>query len=102
MRCGFRLAICALLVLLVPFYLLKAHLEDLCNQYRAGAYFIDWLNYNDRPHGKATTDPDLKGDKVIVMARLEEEPTGWVEEELPEYGISRSNPVIIWTNSSFS
>ncbi|KAG2416169.1 hypothetical protein HFD88_007362 [Aspergillus terreus] len=85
MKCGFRLAICALLVLLVPFYLLKAHLEDLCNQYRAGAYFIDWLNYNDRPHGKATTDPDLKGDKVIVMARLEEEPTGWVEEELPDW-----------------
>lgn len=25
------------------------------------------------------------GDKVIVMARLEEENTNWVHEELPEY-----------------
>ncbi|KAF9894083.1 hypothetical protein FE257_009056 [Aspergillus nanangensis] len=84
MKCGFRLILCAVVALLVPFYLLKVHLEDLCNQYRAGAYLIDWLNYND-PHDAANSHHDPPGDKVIVMAKLEEENTQWVEEELPEY-----------------
>jgi hypothetical protein len=43
---------------------------------------INWLDRNDTastPHGETTP-----GDKVIVMAKLEEENTEWVEEELPE------------------
>lgn len=84
MRGGLRLALCVTGVLLFSLYLLEAHLQDLCNQYRAGAYLIDWLDRNGpahRPaHGNITP-----GDKVIVMAKLEEEPTDWVEEQLPEY-----------------
>ena len=85
MRCGFRLALCACLLLIIPLYLLKLHLEEICSQYRAGAYLIDWLN-SKNPHHEGLSHYHAKlGDKVIVMARLEEEPSEWVEQELPEY-----------------
>jgi hypothetical protein len=62
---------------------LEAHLQDIYNQYRAGAYLAEWLNRND-----VTETPvpihDNPGDKVIVMAKLAEEHTDWVQEELPE------------------
>lgn len=83
MRGGFRIAgLGVSCLILFSLYLLEAHLQDICNQYRAGAYVINWLDRNDsasRPSGDTTP-----GDKVIVMAKLEEEDTKWVEEELPE------------------
>ncbi|KAK1140694.1 hypothetical protein N8T08_010007 [Aspergillus melleus] len=85
MRCGFRLALCILLVLLVPLYLIKAHLEDLCDQYRAGAYLVNWLDINSSEYEGVLPKHDLFSDKVIVMAKLEEEPTEWVEAELPDW-----------------
>ncbi|KAE8161361.1 hypothetical protein BDV40DRAFT_268101 [Aspergillus tamarii] len=85
MRCGFRLALCACLLLIIPLYLLKLHLEEICSQYRAGAYLIDWLN-SKNPHHEGLSHYHAKlGDKVIVMARLEEEPSEWVEQELPDW-----------------
>ncbi|KAJ6107281.1 hypothetical protein N7523_008604 [Penicillium sp. IBT 18751x] len=84
MRGGFRLALCVTGVLLFSLYLLEAHLQDLCNQYRAGAYLIDWLDRNGPAH-HSTNGNTTQGDKVIVMAKLEEEPTDWVEEELPDW-----------------
>ncbi|KAJ5146039.1 uncharacterized protein N7515_000603 [Penicillium bovifimosum] len=86
MKGGLRIAgFCVVCVLVFALYLLEAHLQDLCNQYRAGAYMIDWL---DRIHNGAASNPvggvTTQGDKVIVMARLEEEPTDWVEQHLPE------------------
>lgn len=84
MRGNIRLAlICVsslLLLLLFSLYLLLAHLQDLCNQYRAGAYVVAWLGRDGAPKPIGTTP----GDKVIVMAKLEEEHTEWVAEELPE------------------
>jgi hypothetical protein len=83
MRGNIRLALIGVSsLLLFSLYLLETHLQDLCNQYRAGAYAIAWLDRN------ATTTPIPginHGDKVIVMAKLEEEPTDWVAQELPEY-----------------
>jgi hypothetical protein len=76
-----RLAlICVSSILLLSLYLLEAHLQDLCNQYRAGAYMVAWLDRNAASTPTYTTP----GDKVIVMAKLEEEHTEWVAQELPE------------------
>lgn len=84
MKGGLRFAICISLLLIFSLYLLEAHLQDICNQYRAGAYLAEWLNRNE-----ATQKPipiyGTPGDKVIVMAKLAEEHTEWVQEELPEY-----------------
>jgi hypothetical protein len=84
MRGGIRLAvICVSSLLLFSLYLLEAHLEDLCNQYRAGAYLVDWLDRNGAVPNPTYAHSTV-GDKVIVMAKLEEEHTEWVEQELPE------------------
>ncbi|KAJ5688965.1 hypothetical protein N7462_003357 [Penicillium macrosclerotiorum] len=82
MKGGLRFALCAGLLLLFSLFLLEAHIQDICNQYRAGAYLVNWLD-RSRP-----SRPPLSyevGDKVIVMARLEEENIDWVEEELPDW-----------------
>ncbi|KAJ5958612.1 uncharacterized protein N7479_005762 [Penicillium vulpinum] len=84
MKGGLRVAgFCVLGLILFSLYLLEAHLQDICDQYGAGAYVINWLDRHDSapsPHGEITS-----GDKVIVMAKLAEEPTEWVEEELPDW-----------------
>ncbi|KAJ5165093.1 Protein of unknown function DUF3431 [Penicillium coprophilum] len=84
MKGGLRIAGFGVLCLvLFSLYLLEAHLQDICDQYSAGSYVINWLDRNDTapsPHGKI-----IPGDKVIVMAKLQEEPTKWVEEELPDW-----------------
>ncbi|KAK4869647.1 hypothetical protein LT330_006029 [Penicillium expansum] len=84
MKGGLRLAgFCVSCLILFSLYLLEAHLQDICNQYRTGAYVINWLDRSNTPpspHGEITP-----GDKVIVMAKLEEEPTDWVEQELPDW-----------------
>ncbi|KAL2813316.1 hypothetical protein BDW59DRAFT_31779 [Aspergillus cavernicola] len=85
MKCGFRVASCVSLLLFIPLYILHAKLTDLFNQYHAGTYLIDWLNSNNPQHSRWTSyNGDVK-DKVIVMARLEEEPVHWVKEELPDW-----------------
>lgn len=90
MRCGVRLLLCASLLLLFPLFLLEAHLKDLYDQYHAGAYVADWWKYRQsRPNYQDVAHQVHVGDKVIVMAKLEED-TNWVEEELPEYVHYRS------------
>ncbi|BCR85862.1 DUF3431 domain-containing protein [Aspergillus chevalieri] len=84
MRCGLRLLCCGLLVIFVPLYLLERHLHDLYNQYHAGDYVVDWWKYK-QPSYKDVAAQTTPGDKVIVMAKLEEEQTNWVEEELPDW-----------------
>lgn len=91
MKGGVRLAVCVSILLLFSLYLLEAHLHDLYNQYRAGTYLVDWLDRNGPVHSSPSGDI-TPGDKVIVMAKLEEENTDWVEEELPEYVLT-INPV---------
>ncbi|KAJ5223457.1 hypothetical protein N7468_007999 [Penicillium chermesinum] len=63
--------------------MLGSHLQDVCSQYRTGAYLLQQLDWEASPQPDAIRVPPLPpGDKVIVMAKLEEEYTGWVEEEL--------------------
>lgn len=85
MKSSSRIICCATLLLLIPLYLLKVHLEDFCDQYRAGAYLVDWVKSRYFPLTVPTLPHGRTGDKVIVMAKLEAEHTEWVEEELPEY-----------------
>ena len=84
MKGGLRLALCVTLLLFFSLYLLEAHLRDICSQYRAGAYLVDWLD-RKRPVQTPVPYNGAPEDKVIVMAKLEEESTDWVEEQLPEY-----------------
>ncbi|KAL3480432.1 hypothetical protein BJX99DRAFT_254423 [Aspergillus californicus] len=85
MKSSFRIASCILLVLLIPLYFLHIKLSDISNQYHAVTYFIDWLSSNDPWQSRWPAYPGNIKDKVIVMARLEEEPVYWVEEELPDW-----------------
>ncbi|KAL3461563.1 hypothetical protein BJX64DRAFT_289176 [Aspergillus heterothallicus] len=83
MKSSLRLTLCLSLLFIIPLYLLKARLADLSDQYDAGVYLIDWLS-NNGAHKWAPYKQSVP-DKVIVMARLEEEPVKWVEEELPDW-----------------
>lgn len=87
MRFGLRLLLCASFLLFFPLYLLEAHLQDLYDQYSAGAYVTDWWNYK-QPTSQNAGSQKTPGDKVIVMAKMEQEQTSWVEDELPEYVIT--------------
>lgn len=94
MKTALRLVIGFTVLISFSLYLLETHLRDLCNQYRAGAYLKDWLVQRGSSQSPLMSDiiPD---DKVIVMAKLEEEPTGWVQEQLPEY----ASPFLFIRNS---
>lgn len=85
LKCGARLAICVSAVVLLSLYLLESHIQDICNQYRAGAYLVKWLDFKTSTQPAPINVATPTGDKVIVMARLEEEHASWVDEELPEY-----------------
>ena len=85
MKSGYRIAACFSLLLFVPVYFLGAHLADLGDQYHAGTYLSDWLGSSNLRQSKWSPYDGYIQDKVIVMARLEEEPVDWVHEELPEY-----------------
>ncbi|KAJ5649396.1 uncharacterized protein N7484_003119 [Penicillium longicatenatum] len=83
MKSGTRIALCVVSLLCFALYLLEAHIQDICNQYRAGAYLVEWWyqkSGSNLPAHHGTPD-----DKVIVMAKLEEENTDWVGEELPDW-----------------
>ena len=69
---------------MICLYMLN-NLLHLCDQYSAGAYLAAMVNHRDsypQHHHKEAPAPE---DKIIVMARLEEDNTDWVQEELPEY-----------------
>ncbi|KAJ6110686.1 hypothetical protein N7486_002921 [Penicillium sp. IBT 16267x] len=83
MKSGARIALCVVSLLFLSLYLLESHIQDICNQYRAGAYLVEWWyrkSGSNVPVHHGTPD-----DKVIVMAKLEEENTDWVAEELSDW-----------------
>lgn len=93
MKSGTRIALCIVSLIVFSLYLLEAHIQDICNQYRAGAYLVEWWYHksgSNVPAHHGTPD-----DKVIVMAKLEEENTDWVGEELPEY-VPIINKFLTW------
>jgi hypothetical protein len=89
MKCGLRFALGSSVMLLLLLFLVEHQLRDIFEQYSAAAYLVDSLN----PYRQAGIEHSggflgRLGDKVIVMAKLEEEHTNWVQEELPEYTAS--------------
>ena len=92
MRWTLRLAVSASFVVIILLLLLKHHLEDLWGQYRVGMYIAtSWKN--SFKHGTVQDTARFQGklgDKVIIMAKLEQEDTDWVSDELPEYAMARS------------
>ncbi len=90
MRCAARIAIGASILLFIPLWLLKNHLEDIWTQYDVPAYVFSAYKSSSlagegyaTPHHKRPS-ANNSSDKVIVMAKLELEDTDWVAEELPE------------------
>ena len=88
MRSASRYAIGASLVLLIPLLILVRELADRADQYKVSAYlqatffeaFHNGVSDLDAP---APLDVEV-GDKVIVMAKLEQEDTNWVADHLSE------------------
>ncbi|GLB12257.1 hypothetical protein AtubIFM57258_009538 [Aspergillus tubingensis] len=78
----FQMYICLLfLIISIP---LASHLRDLCDQYRAQEYIIDWFSL-ERTDQVRISSPGQTGDKVIVAAKLQDEQTEWIEQELPDW-----------------
>lgn len=88
MKCGWRLLLCFLFLLAICLFALKQHLQDIYDQYGAGAYLVELWKQHGLQSTALVPNHGSVGDKVIVMAKLEEEHTEWVEEELPEYVLS--------------
>ena len=83
MRWAFRFFLIASAILLVPTFILTRKALDLWDQYSGSAYLRSYLT-----HGTQIAAPPIPakpGDKIIVMAKLEQENTDWVAECLPEY-----------------
>ncbi|KAJ5777010.1 hypothetical protein N7520_000256 [Penicillium odoratum] len=83
MKSGYRIALCVVSLVFFSLYLLEAHIQDICNQYRAGAYLTEWWYH--KSGSNVPVHNSTPGDKVIVMAKLEEEDADWVQEELPDW-----------------
>ena len=83
MRWPARFIFGASIVLLIPIFLLVRKLNEVWDQYNVPAYIYSSIKHGtlDQPPPR----PGTVGDKIIVMAKLEEEDTSWVAEYLPEY-----------------
>ena len=83
MRWPARFIFGASIVLLIPIFLLVRKLNEIWDQYNVPAYI-----HSSIKHGTLEQPgllPGAIGDKIIIMAKLEEEDTSWVAEYLPEY-----------------
>ena len=86
MRWSLRFALCTSAFLLILLLLLKNHVQDIWDQYSIGSYLRSkWeITFDHEEVESNRTFPGGPGDKVIIMAKLESEDTGWVTEHLPE------------------
>ena len=96
MRWAVRFFAAAALVAIISLLLLVNHLRDLSDQYNTAAYIqaslrntflYGTLDYQIPIGGKV-------GDKVVIMAKLEQEDTDWVAANLPEwvFSLTRLSP----------
>lgn len=85
MKCGLRLCLSSLILLFLISLFLWTYISDLSDQYNVGAYIRTSLERLtlELPHRQPPVGA-LVGDKIIVMAKMEEDDTSWVNEELPE------------------
>lgn len=82
MRLALRLALGALLIVLIPLFLLFRHLLDLSSQYNTAAYLKHSFKYGTSD--KVPSIPAEPDDKTVIMAKTERENTDWVATYLPE------------------
>ena len=87
MRLALRLGLIASLVLVVLLLVLKSQIEDRWDQYGVGSYIRHKAatTFKDGTLDYLPPLPGITGDKVIVMAKLENDDTRWATEELSEY-----------------
>ncbi|QSS55642.1 DUF3431 superfamily domain-containing protein [Histoplasma capsulatum var. duboisii H88] len=92
MKCNLRIAVSLYcFILAVALLFLVRVLADILDQYSGGLYLIDSIY--TRFHSLSLNLPTDStnpfnvevGDKIIVMAKLEEEDTDWVQDELPDW-----------------
>ncbi|KAL9112769.1 MAG: hypothetical protein Q9227_003072 [Pyrenula ochraceoflavens] len=86
MICGLRIGLGTLLIITIFTIILWRHIADLGDQYSAGAYIRSSLERLtlELPHRQPPVGT-LVGDRIIVMAKMEEDDTSWVSEELPDW-----------------
>lgn len=82
MRQTLRLSLAACLILLIALFFLTRKVLDTWDQYSISSYIRASINHGAQ--AEAPTIPGEPGDKIVVMAKLEQEDTNWVEEYLPE------------------
>lgn len=81
-----RLALSSIAFVVCLLWFTRHHLEEIWDQYSVKNYIVDSVFYYITPEEASDKPEELEwGDKVIVMARMEEENTDWVQQELPEY-----------------
>ncbi|OJD18778.1 hypothetical protein AJ78_01249 [Emergomyces pasteurianus Ep9510] len=90
MKWCLRLAVVFSCLKLVILWFLVRHLHDRFNQDSAVTYIIDSVLAAVHPESirgylKELPNDVEVGDKIIVMARLEEENADWVQDELPDW-----------------
>ncbi len=85
MRLALRFVLAAFAVLIFLLLVLKNHLEDIWDQYSVGDYIEHKVKGKDGYKGYLPPLLGAKGDKIIVMARLETDNTDWVTHDLAEY-----------------
>ncbi|OAX77451.1 hypothetical protein ACJ72_08250, partial [Emergomyces africanus] len=92
MKCSLRFAVSISCLLLVVLWFLVRHIQDILDQYSGGAYVIVSFYACFHPEFLSRflkESPGVNnvevGDKIIVMAKLEEENTDWVQNELPDW-----------------
>ncbi len=82
MRQTLRFFLAGCLVLLIALFFLAREVLDIWDQYSISSYIGASIGHG--APAKAPAIPGKPGDKIIVMAKLEQEDTNWVENYLPE------------------
>ena len=89
MRWPARSVLAASIILLLPLFLLVRKLNEIWDQYNVPAYIQASFD-----HGSQKQPPPISGqvgDKIVIMAKLENEDTSWVKEHSPTYILSFSH-----------
>ena len=86
MRLAVRLGLTALLICVILLFSLKVQIEDRLDQYGVSAYVKNRVEttFTDGTLDYMPPLPGVTGDKVIIVAKLENDDTRWVTEELSE------------------
>ena len=86
MHCSIRLATCTSVILCTVVLMLKEKLEDVWHQSSTSLYIHEavYNAWHTADVNESSQWDEPLGDKIVVMAKLENEDTDWVSENLPE------------------